>query len=122
MNAFSLFFLICLFSAFGLEWWLARRQIQYVSAHQHEVPEAFVDRIDVFEHQKAATYTITKTEFAQKVRIAELVILLLWVFGGGLEYLDTAWRSLQWSSLWTGVAVLVSFSRLGSLLDIPLSY
>jgi len=122
MNAFSLFFLICLFSAFALEWWLARRQIQYVSAHQHQVPEAFADRIDVFEHQKAATYTIAKTEFAQKVRIAELAILLLWVFGGGLEYLDTAWRSLQWSSLWTGVAVLVSFSLLGSLLDLPLSY
>jgi STE24 endopeptidase len=122
MNSFSYFFLASLMLAFGLEWWLAQRQIRHVFAHQDKVPDAFADKIDILEHQKAAKYTIAKTRFAQKVRIIELGILLAWLFGGGIEWLDTFWRAFHLSNVWTGVMVLSSFFLISSLLDLPVGY
>lgn len=119
MNALTLVFLIFLVLATGLQFWLARRQVSFVHTHRNEIPKAFVEKISLTEHQKAATYTIAKTLFGQKMLIVDAVILILWTLGGLLEGLDQAWRSLGWTSLWTGVAVMVSAFMFSSLFELP---
>jgi len=88
---------------------------------QNAVPSAFAEKISLKEHQKAAAYTLAKTGFGQKMLIVEILVLLLWTLGGLLDMLDQAWLSLEWSELWTGVAVLICFGMLSTLIDLPAS-
>ncbi|EIJ41793.1 Zn-dependent protease with chaperone function [Beggiatoa alba B18LD] len=122
MNELTVVFLLAVVASVGLQWWLAQRHIKTVQAHQYQVPALFAEKISLAEHQKAATYTQVKTRFAQKMLLLETGILLVWTLGGGLAWLDQSWRTLAWSPLWTGVAVIMSFMLISSLLDIPLSW
>jgi len=119
MNEFSIIFLIFLTLGVIIQWWLASRHKTHIRSHQEAVPELFASKIALSSHQKAAAYTLAKTNFGQKMLLVELILLLLWTFGGLLNLLDQNWRNLGWSELWTGVAVLMSFSLISSLLDLP---
>lgn len=121
MNEFTLFFVLFLAVGIAIQMWLAGRHKRHVHAHQNAVPKVFAEKVSLKEHQKAADYTITKINFSQKILIVETIILLIWTLGGGLNILDHAWRSLEWSNLWTGVAVLISFGFIGTLIDLPVS-
>jgi STE24 endopeptidase len=121
MNELTIIFLFFLALGTGLQIWLAVRQKASIRTHQHAVPSTFAENISLEDHQKSAAYTLTKTGFGQKMLIIEALILLLWTLGGLLNILDQAWRSLEWSELWTGVAVLVSFGLLSTLIDLPSS-
>jgi STE24 endopeptidase len=90
-----------------------------VRNHQNAVPSDFAEKVSLSEHQKAATYTLAKTGFSQKMLIVEILLLLLWTLGGLLDYLDYLIRALEWSELWTGVAVFISFGLLSTLIDLP---
>ncbi len=119
MNELTVFFLAFLVVGTGLQFWLTRRHRAYVASHKDAVPEAFAERISLEAHRKAATYTLTKTGFGQKMLMVEFVVLLLWTLGGLLNVLDDAWRNLGWSPLWTGVVMLISFDLLSKLIDLP---
>ncbi|RKZ50001.1 MAG: M48 family peptidase [Candidatus Parabeggiatoa sp. nov. 2] len=121
MNELTVIFLIFLALGTGLQFWLVGRHKAYVARHQNAVPSAFAEKISLKEHQKAAAYTLAKTGFGQKMLIVEILVLLLWTLGGLLDMLDQAWLSLEWSELWTGVAVLICFGMLSTLIDLPAS-
>ncbi len=121
MNELTVIFLIFLAGSTGLQFWLVGRHKAYVARHQNAVPSAFAEKISLKEHQKAAAYTLAKTGFGQKMLIVEILVLLLWTLGGLLDMLDQAWLSLEWSELWTGVAVLICFGMLSTLIDLPAS-
>lgn len=121
MQTFTLIFLLFLLASFGVQLWLSLRQKNHVSQHQHAVPEAFAQKISLEEHQKAATYTLAKGSLGRVELGISAVLLLIWTVGGGLNWLDQAWRSLEWSPIYTGVAVILSMSILSSLIDIPSS-
>jgi STE24 endopeptidase len=118
-NEFTVMFLAFLILGTVLQFWLARRQITFVSAHQEAVPKAFMEKITLADHQKAAAYTLAKVRHTQIMLIVDILMVLLWTLGGLLEYLDQIWRSFGWSSLWTGVAVIISMMILSALLDLP---
>lgn len=118
-NEFTVIFLAFLVLGSLLQFWLARRQIIFVSAHQNAVPKAFTEKITLADHQKAAAYTLAKVRYTQIMLLVDTLIVLLWTLGGLLEYLDQIWRSLGWSSLWTGIAVIISMMILSALLDLP---
>ncbi len=119
MNELTLIFLLFLILGTGLQIWLSQRHKSYVYKHQNVVPDAFAEKISLEEHQKAATYTLAKTNFSQKMLVIEVLVLLLWTLGGMLDIVDQAWRHLEWLDLWTGVAVFISFGLLSSLIDLP---
>lgn len=119
MSLFSIIFLLALVAGTLLQWWLTHRQIGSVRRHRGQVPAAFSSKIELSEHQKAADYTTAKTRFGQWMLLFEVVVLLLWTFGGLLQMLDQSWRALGWSELWTGVAFMVSFAVLNSLIELP---
>lgn len=118
---FTNIFLVMLATSTLVQLWLARRQAHYVRTHQTAVPDAFAEKITLEDHQKAAHYTLTKNRFGQLMLVIEVLILLLWTLGGLLNWLDQSWRGMEWSSLWTGVAVIVSMMVLSSLIDLPSS-
>ncbi len=112
--SFSLLFLM-------VTLWLNRRQAQAVSQSFSSVPKQFSEKISLESHQKSANYTQAKLKFATKETLLSMAILLLWTLAGGLEWLDTLWRSSIDSSLWRGVAFILSFLLISSLIDLPMS-
>jgi len=105
----------------GMQLWLSLRQSKHVAAHRASVPDEFADKITLEEHQKAADYTQAKGDFGRTELLLSAVILFLWTLGGGLNWLDTFARSFEWGPLTTGVAVIIGFSLITSLIDLPSS-
>ncbi|MDX9990367.1 MULTISPECIES: M48 family metallopeptidase [Thiothrix] len=121
MQTFTYLFLVFLFASTLVQLYLSLRQKQHVAAHRAAVPVAFADKVTLAEHQKAADYTLAKGGFGRIEVVLGLVILLGWTLAGGLAWLDSVWRSLGWSDLYTGTAVIVSLLLISSVLDLPAS-
>ncbi|MDD5394770.1 MAG: M48 family metallopeptidase [Thiothrix sp.] len=119
MQTFTYIFLTFLFASTLVQLYLSLRQKQHVSTHRSAVPAPFADKVTLEEHQKAADYTLAKGAFGRIEVLIGLVILLVWTLGGGLDWLDAQWRSVGWSGLYTGAAVVVSMLVISSLIDIP---
>jgi len=121
MNTFTGLFIIMLVLATGTQLWLTKRQYNRVYAHRGKVPPPFSDNIPLEAHQKAADYTIAKIRFERMDLVFSAIILLFWTFGGGLEFLDTAWRSLEFPPIMTGIGVLLSVFFISNVLELPFS-
>lgn len=118
---FSYVFLIALAGAITLQWWLNQRQLRHIAIHRPAVPEAFTGKISLEAHQKAADYTSARLRVGRVELIYSTFILLIWTYGGGLNGLDQVWQSALVDPVWLGVAVMISFMLIGSLLDLPFS-
>lgn len=122
MNEFTWFFLAALVLMTGIELWLSLRQSRYVHAHRDDVPEAFKDQVELSAHQKAAAYTVAKGKINRLDSVIGLVFLLVWTLGGGLALLSDSWQALGLSPMLTGIAFILSFFIIGTLVDLPLSW
>lgn len=122
MQSFSMLVVGLLIVNVALHYWLNWRQLRSVKQHRDAVPAPFQAYISLEEHQKAADYTVTKLDFAQKWIVPEAILLLIWTLGGGLEFLDQMWRTVGFSPMWTGVAVIMSFMLVQHLIDLPIDY
>ena len=121
MNGFSLLFVAFLVLMTLVELWLSLRQSRHVWAHRDAVPEAFKDQISLDDHQKAANYTMAKGKVGRLEGVFGMVVILLWTFGGGLAVLSDFWAGFGWSEMMAGVAFILSFFILSSIIDIPFS-
>jgi STE24 endopeptidase len=108
-----------LLAGLGVKFWLASRQIRHVARHRDAVPPAFADRISLPAHQKAADYTVTKARFGLLETAFSAALLLGWTLLGGLHALNVA--LLQWlgSGMTQQLALIVAFSVIGGLLELP---
>jgi len=121
MHIFTWLFIIAVVITTGVQLWLSLRQAKHVAKHRSQVPTEFADKVTLEEHQKAADYTRAKGSFGRLQLLIGTIILFLWTLAGGLNWLDQLWRTMDWGPLATGVAVLISFSLISSLIDIPSS-
>jgi len=119
MNTLTYIFLIALGLSLLIQLWLTLRQRHYVAAHRSAVPEAFAERISLEAHQKAADYSLTNTRMDILELFFGALLLLGWTLGGGLDWLDSQWRTLEWSPVMTGVAVIFSMTLISAALDLP---
>ena len=119
MHSFTWIFLFALILSTAVQMWLSLRNMRHVLKHRPAVPEEFADKVSLEEHQKAADYTVTKGAFGRVELFLGLFILLFWLYGGGLNWLDQFWRSFGWKDIYTGVAVLLSFAFISSLIGLP---
>jgi STE24 endopeptidase len=85
------------------------------------VPDAFAGNISLDEHQKAADYTIAKTRFGRLPMFYDAALLLVWTLAGGLEWLNQAVLAYELSPIMTGIAVMLAFMLISSLLELPFS-
>ncbi len=121
MHTFTILFILMLVITTAVQLWLSLRQAKHVAKNRSAVPQEFADKITLEEHQKAADYTRAKGGFGRFSLLLGSVVLLLWTLGGGLNWLDTVIRGFEWSPITTGVAVIIAFSLISSLIDIPSS-
>lgn len=123
VNSYTVIFLTAVAIALLVQQWLTYRHAAHVRARRDQVPDSFAGNISLSSHQKAADYTIAKARLAHIELVYDSALLLLWTLGGGLALLDGAWSQLAagWGlgPLATGVAVMMSFFLLTSLLDVP---
>jgi STE24 endopeptidase len=121
VQAVTQLFLVFLGLGLAARLWLAHRHIRHVQSHRARVPADFRGRISAAAHRKAADYTVAKTRFGRIAGVIDVVLLLAWTLGGGLELLDQAWRSAGFGELLTGTGFLVSVFLILGLLELPAS-
>lgn len=121
MHSFTILFLAMLALSLLIRLWLSQRQISHIRAHRASVPGAFAGKIGLDEHQKAADYTITKTRFGRLPMFYDAVLLLLWTLAGGLEWLNQSVLAYDLGPIMTGIAVMLAFMLISSLLELPFS-
>lgn len=115
-------FLFFLIAKGLLEAWLDARQKNHIKKNIQEVPARFASNISLGDHQKAADYTVAKINTAQFFHLTEVIILLLWTVGGGLQSLDYVVAQFSISSpLWEGAAYIALFTLINGVLGLPRS-
>lgn len=85
---FSILFMSFLFLSLLVKFWLSYRHINYIFNHRDTVPSAFLEKISLASHQKAADYTIAKTKFGLFTLLIDTLILISFTFLGGLQWLS----------------------------------
>ncbi|MFV1983147.1 MAG: M48 family metallopeptidase [Thiohalomonadales bacterium] len=121
MHIITLVFLLALFCSFIVQLWLIKRNLAHIQYHRSKVPEAFNDKIDLKEHQKAADYTSVKLRFSIIELIVSTILLLLWTLGGGLQLLDQSMLQFSLNSPWNGVVVFLGLFLIMGIIDLPFS-
>jgi len=121
LHSFTLLFLAMLLLSTLMRLYLSQRQISFVSQHREKVPPSFSDNISLDEHQKAADYTISKVKFGRLPLLYDVALLLIWTLGGGLDWLDRNIIALALNPILTGIAVILTYTFISSLLDLPFS-
>jgi len=104
-----------------LKLWLNARQVRHVAEHKGEVPPAFASQISLSDHQKAADYTLAKAKVAQLDILTEAFVLVGWTLLGGLSALNATVLSYMEPGLWQQVVLVLAFTLVGGLIDLPLS-
>lgn len=123
MTAFTALFLSLLILTTVIRLWLGRRHIAYIQSHRNAVPAAFAGDISLDAHQKAADYSSAKTRLVMTESLVQAILLWALTLGGGLQWIDEAWRSvLPDAEIYRGALVILSAFVISSLVDIPLDY
>jgi len=121
MNTFTIVFLIATLISFTIEYWLAKRQANYVALHRVAVPDAFKNTVALQAHQKAADYTLAKGRLADIERIMSVAILLTLTLGGGINLAFQCWSSWLDSPILIGIAASATIFLVITLIEIPSS-
>ena len=121
LHIFTLLFLAMLLISTFMRLYLSQRQINYVSQHRAKVPDSFAENISLEDHQKAADYTTAKVKFGRLPLFYEVALILFWTLGGGLQWLDQNILALDLHPILTGITVILVFTFISSILDLPFS-
>ena len=121
MNTFTIIFLIALIISSSIQFWLAKRQADYVAAHRFAVPDAFKSKVPLAAHQKAADYTLAKIKLGNIDGALGIIILLLLTLGGVINWAFEYWTSIVSSPLIAGVAATATIFLIMTLVEIPTS-
>jgi STE24 endopeptidase len=118
----TLAFAAALLLSLAVKLWLATRQMRHVALHRNAVPAAFAQTVSLSAHQRAADYTLAKGRFGLLTMAFSSVVLLGWTLLGGLDALNMLVRDAvqpRWGDLAYQLALVVAFTVVGSLLDMP---
>lgn len=103
--------------------WLGRRHINHIQSHRNQVPAAFSETITLEAHQKAADYSSAKTRLMILEGLAQAILLALLTIGGGLQWIDTAWRGVMpEQEILRGALVILTALFVSSLVELPFDY
>lgn len=121
--AFTTVFISLLIVTTLVRYWLSSRHIQHVQAHRNTVPSAFSSTIELSAHQKAADYSTAKSKLIIFEAVASAILLALMTIGGGLQWIDDAWRqAMPEYHMMRGALVICSAMLIMSLVDLPFDY
>ena len=119
-SLFSFVFLVMLALTTAMRAWLAWRQMRHVNACRAAVPAEFAERIELADHQKAADYTIAKGRLALVELAVDVLLLLIFTFGGLLAGFDQFWRDVFAGPGYAhGLALFASVGVAGFIVGLP---
>ncbi len=98
-------FLAALALSLAVRLWLSWRQIAHVRAHRGKVPDAFVSRIGITAHHKAADYTVARQRVSIVHATVDALLLLAMTLGGGLAAIVAATDALPGGPIVRDVAM-----------------
>ncbi|GGX44391.1 M48 family metallopeptidase [Undibacterium squillarum] len=119
--SFTVLFTGFLALSVALQFWLAYRQIRHIARHRAQVPADFAEKISLASHQKAADYSITKTQFGQVLLVVEVVVLLALTLFGGLQWLSDLVLSYTGPGMLYQIGLIAAYSVVSGVIGIPLS-
>jgi len=118
---FTLCFAIALLGGFLVRSYLTLRQAKHVATNRGSVPKAFANKISQANHEKAADYTLAKSRLGFWEDVLGCIVLLGWTLLGGLALLNASLLEWLGSNFWQQIALLVAFTLIGFIIDLPLS-
>ncbi|TMH35829.1 MAG: M48 family metallopeptidase [Betaproteobacteria bacterium] len=121
-TSFTAIFVLLFALSLVLQLWLAYRQVRYVGAHRLAVPAHFTARITPDAHRKAADYTIARTRFSVIDTLLDAALLFILTLGGGVAAIAASLETLELSSLWRDVALVLSVAVLCGAATLPLAW
>ncbi len=121
MNTFTIIFLIALIISSTVQFWLSKRQANYVAKHRSAVPDAFKTKVTLDAHQKAADYTLAKVKLGGIDGVISIVLLLLMTLGGVINAIFEGYSTVITTPLFAGVAATATVFFLLTLVEIPSS-
>lgn len=122
-STLSTIFIVVLILSSATRLWLGKRHIRHIMQHRNQVPAAFSANISLEAHQKAADYSVAKTNLGLIEVLVGMVVLLVFTLGGGLDWLDSIWRSwMPEQDILRGALVIAVAFFINSLFDIPFDY
>src|SRR5262249_41358684 len=83
-------------------------------------PPEFRDVFDPDRYRRSQAYMRARTRFATIASSAQLLILLLFWFGGGFGWIDRSTRALDFGSVVTGLAFIGALGLARLLVGLPL--
>ena len=113
--------IFALLAHYFIERWLLARHLRWVAAFRDAVPEPFVGRIALEDHQRAADYTKAKGQVMQVEAGVGVLVSGLILFGGlsRLWQLTAPWADMP---ITREVALIALLSIVTGLIGIPFSY
>ena len=120
--SFSFLFAAMLLATLGVKLWLSARQLRHVAQHRDHVPAQFAQKIPLAAHQKAANYTIAKTQFNMVLLVVNTVVLVGFTLLGGLQWLSEHISYLAGDGMVYQLALIVAVMLISSVIDLPFDY
>ncbi|MYN30090.1 M48 family metallopeptidase [Duganella levis] len=120
--AFSILFVSFIILTLLVRFWLASRQLRHVLAHRSAVPAEFAEKIPLAAHQKAADYTIARTQYGLLTLMVNTVVLVGFTLLGGLQWLSLQIFQATGPGMVYQLALLVAFALISGLIDLPFDY
>ena len=122
-STLTLIFIALLILTTATRLWLGSRQISHVQLNRVQVPSAFAENISLEAHQKAADYSSAKTKLVLIEAVVQALLLAALTIGGGLQWIDDAWRNvLSNHEIIRGALVICTAMLVSSLVDLPFEY
>ena len=118
---FYFLFLTFLFMEQIVEVYLVIRNRSSIDNNRNQVPDDFIDSIQLKDHQKAAEYQITLIDFGFVFRLYALLVLLFWTLGGYLSKLSLYSSTVTNNDYLNGAFLLLSFTLINVILSLPVS-
>ncbi len=118
---FTLAFSAILLINLSIKIWLTTRQNSCVYRHREQVPTDFADSISLEAHQKAADYTLAKSQIGFWDLMLDTILLLSWTLLGGLTSLNKAVSLVVPSGITQEICLIVAFMLINGVFHLPLS-
>ena len=121
--AYSIAFGAALLITVALKLWLASRQCRHVARHRSVVPAAFIDRIPLYAHQRAADYTLARARLHMIDTVLDAAIRIGLTLLGGMALLVDGLRALLPASPFLQeVLLVVLVLGLIGVLELPVAW
>jgi STE24 endopeptidase len=119
MNWLAWSFVAALAAGTAMRLWLGFRQIEAVREHRDRVPQAFTGQIALADQQKAADYTLARSQLGLWATLADSLVKVGFTLGGGLAAVDAFVPPWSGSGPLHGCVVLLAVFLILQLFDLP---